>query len=141
MALPSSYTESDLRDYMLSAVSTVAGMLSMVADDFTEPVNDALVAYGVADIALATDIAKLRSIAKAEAWRLVVDATVGEYNFSADGGSYSREQLHKHAVDALTRAEADAISRGYIDSGAPTITLGAFRHTDPYLTDETLFAG
>jgi hypothetical protein len=140
MALPSSYTESSLRDYMLFCVSALADTLGLAASDFSEAVNDALVAYGVTDIALATNIAKLRGIAKAEAWRLIVTTTVGEYNFSADGGSYSREQLHKHAVDALARAEADAISRGYMDSGAPMITMGSMKHTDPYLTNETLFA-
>lgn len=139
MALPSSYTESELRDYMLASVSTVGSMLSLTASSFTEAVNDALVAYGVTDIALATNIAKLRSIAKVEACRLIVTTTVGEYNFSADGGSYSREQLHKNAVDALARAEAEAAQRGHIDSGAPTIALGSMKHTDPYLTDESLF--
>ena len=139
MALPSSYTESALRDYMLASVGTVGSMLSLTASSFTEAVNDALVAYGVTDIALATNIAKLRGIAKVEAWRLIVTTTVGEYNFSADGGTYSREQLHKHAVDALARAEADAVSRGYMDSGAPLISVGSMKHTDPYLTDESLF--
>ena len=139
MALPSSYTESALRDYMLASVGTVGSMLSLTASSFTEAVNDALVAYGVTDIALATNIAKLRGIAKVEAWRLIVTTTVGEYNFSADGGTYSREQLHKHAVDALARADADAVSRGYMDSGAPTITVGSMKHTDPYLTDESLY--
>lgn len=140
MALPSSYTESTLRDYMLSITANVAGALGWTASSFTEAVNDALVGYGVSDIADATDIAKLRSLAKLEAWRALADATVADYNFSADGGSYSRQQLHQQAVAALQRAEAEAVARGYADAFAPAIALGSLVHSDPYLTDESLYS-
>lgn len=137
MALPSSYTENTLRDYMLSVTATVAGALGWTAVNFTEAVTDALVGYGVTDIAQATDMAKLRSLAKVEAWRAVADATVADYNFSADGGSYSRQQVHQQAVAALQRAEAEAVARGY--AYAPAIVLGSLQHSDPYLTHENLY--
>ena len=140
MALPTSYTESELRTYMLGVTSAVANAVGWTATNFTEAVNDAMSAYGVTDIALATDIAKLRSIAKVEAWRAVADATVADFQFSADGGSYNRQQIHQQAVAALERAENDAVDKGYIDVTAPAITLGAMKHSDPYLTDETFYA-
>lgn len=140
MAIPSSYTESSLRDYMLSVTANVAGALGWTAVNFTEAVNDALVAYGVTDSALATDVAKLRCLARAEAWRALVAATAADYNFSADGGSYSRQQLHEHCVAALERAEGEAVARGYMELLSSTIHLGSMKHSDPYLTDETLYS-
>lgn len=140
MAIPTSYTESELRTYMLGVVSAVANALGWTATDFAEAVNDALSTYGVSDITEATNIAKLRSIAKVEAWRAIAGATVADFQFSADGGSYSRQQMHQQAVAALQRAEAEAVDRGYIDVTAPAITLGAMKHSDPYLTDETFYA-
>ncbi|MCB0106903.1 MAG: hypothetical protein KDE53_13370 [Caldilineaceae bacterium] len=139
MAIPTSYTESELRTYMLGVVSAVANALGWTATDFAEAVNDALSTYGVSDITEATNIAKLRSIAKVEAWRAIAGATVADFQFSADGGSYSRQQMHQQAVAALQRAEAEAVDRGYIDVTAPAITLGAVQHSDPYLTDESLY--
>lgn len=139
MAIPSSYTESALRDYMVTVTANVAGAIGWTATEFTEPVNDVLVAYGVDNITDATDIAKLRSLARVEAWRAVAGATVADYNFSADGGSYSRNQLHEQAVKALERAESEASANGYAATGAMTIDLGGLKYQDPYLTDESLF--
>ena len=139
MALPSSYNEAELRAYMVTVTSNVAAALGWSEANFTEAVNDALVLYGVATIAEATDIPKLRTLAKVEAWRAVADATAADYQFSADGGSYSRQQLHQQAVAALERAEGDAVARGYVDFNTLTIGLGAVKHNDPYLTDESLY--
>lgn len=142
MAIPTSYTESELRDYMLIVTGNVASAIGWTAANFTEAVNDALIAYGVSTIASATDIAKLRGIAKVEAWRSIADATAADYQFSADGGSYNRQQIHDHAVKALERAEADAVDRGYMEINASVLSigLGTIKHSDPYLSDETLYA-
>ncbi len=135
MALPSSYIESTLRDYMFAVTGSVASALGWTAVNFTEAVNDVLFAYGVTDIADAADIAKLRALAKVEAWRAVADATVADYQFSADGGSYSRQQMHQQAVAAWQRAEAEAVAHDYVERVAPTIAMGSMKHRDPYLSE------
>lgn len=140
MAIPASYTESTLRDYMLSVTANVASALGWTATNFTEAVNDALVAYGVTDIANVTDIAKLRSLAKAEAWRAVVAGTAADIEFTADGASFKRNQMHEQAVAALERAEGEAVDRGYMELFGSTISVGSMIHTDPYLTDESLYS-
>lgn len=139
MAIPSSYAESALRDYMLSVTANVAGAVGWTAVSFTEAVNDALVAYGVTDIALAVDIAKLRCLARAEAWRALVAATAADIKFTADGATFERQQLHQQCVAALERAEGDAVQRGYMELFSATISLGSMKHSDPYLTDEILY--
>lgn len=139
MAIPSSYSEVSLAAYMLSVTGNVAAALGWTASDFTEAVNDALVAYGVPDIANATDIAKLRALAKVEAWRAVVDGTAADIEFTADGANFKRNQMHQQAVAALERAQSEATARGYADSYVPAIQVGAVQWKDPYLTDESLY--
>lgn len=106
--IPSAYTDFTLAAYMATVTNNVAAALGWTADNFSEAVNDTLLAYGVTTAADAGDIPRLRALAKVEAWRAVADATAADFNFSADGGSYSREQIHQHALDALTRAQAQA---------------------------------
>lgn len=139
MPIPASYTESMLRDYMLSVTSNVATALGWTASNFTEAVYDALVAAGVDDIDDVTDIAELRALAKVEAWRAVVDGTAADIEFTADGSSFKRNQMHEHAKGALERAEAAATAAGYGDTYAPAISMGSIVHADPYLTDEDLY--
>ncbi|MCA9941633.1 MAG: hypothetical protein KC418_23495 [Anaerolineales bacterium] len=125
MPVPTAYTEDELAAYMHSALRDVATAMgwSVAGGDYDEPVIDTLLAYGEDDIADATDMKKLRALAMVAVWQAVVDATVGDYDFSADGGSYSRAQLHDHAVARLTQAQTDAAA--YLDvmeAGLVTIT-------------------
>lgn len=140
MAIPSSYTEFSLAAYMLAVTGNVAAALGWDIENFDEAVNDALVAYGVSSIADATDIAKLRALAKVEAWRTAVNGTAADIEFSADGGTYKRNQMHEQALAALERAEAAAMAAGYADSYAPAISMGSMIHVDPYLSDETIYS-
>lgn len=139
MAIPASYTESTLRDYMLSVTTNVASALGWTATNFTEAVNDALVAYGVTDVADVADIAKLRALAKVEAWRACVDGTAADIEFTADGANFKRNQMHQQALAALERAQSEAVAKGYTTDYAPAIELGSMVHADPYLTDESLY--
>lgn len=133
-----------MASYMLNATNNVAAALGWDADNFEEAVNDALVAYGVTDIADATDVAKLRTIAKVEAWRAVVDGTAADIEFTADGANFKRNQMHSQALAALERAQSEAVAKGYISLEAaveaPAIALGVMQWSDPYLTDESLYS-
>lgn len=118
MALPTSYTEKTLADYMDARLGPVADALAWtvgVADpgSYAEMVNEALTAYGVSDVTTITglaNLAKLRALAEVALWRAVVFQTAGDFDFSADGGSYSRSQIHAQAKEALALAEQRAVT-------------------------------
>jgi len=80
MALPSSYNESTLTRYMLDTLGSIATTLSLTAIDMGETVNDVLAAYGVSDIANATDVVKLRALARVGALRRAQAASLA-WNF------------------------------------------------------------
>lgn len=128
MAIPTSYSEETLKAFMLAALSNLGAALGLTASSFNEAVNDALLAYGVTDIAQATDIAKLRALARVAAWQVAVSAAAGDYDFSADGGNYRRSQLHEQARKGLAAAEADAA----VYSGENQATVGLMIWDDPY---------
>ena len=112
MAVPSSYTSAELKTYMdttLGAVATALGFTTAAGGAYEEPVVEALLAYGADDIASATDVRKLRSLARVEVWRIVMNETTGDFNFAADGGRYDRVQLHENAAAQFKRAQIDAL--------------------------------
>ncbi len=134
MAAPTSYTESSLISYMRSVTQAVSDTLGLNAGAFQEAVNDVLVVYGVDDITDATDITKLRALAKVAAWRVVNDwLLTTAYDFSADGGSYKLSQMKEGAEKALAQAEQAASQAGYLDGYA--IEMGTLtRSYDPYVS-------
>ncbi len=142
MAIPSSYTELQLQDYMLTVTKAVSDAIGLTSDLFEEATNDVLAIYGVEDIADANNVHKLRTLARVEAWRVVIDATAVEYDQSRDSGETQvwdkRNQLHTNAVKQLERAKADANEYGYLpaDSVGNTITIGAIVYDDPYSITE-----
>jgi hypothetical protein len=134
MSVPAIYTESTLAQYMEGTLGSTSGVLSMAAadGDFDEAVNSALLTYGQTDISQITgsdNIAKLRTLARLEAWRVALASAAGDFDFEADGGRYSRGQIHTRIVDNLARAEIDALVYlpGY-QVGAQAITWTQ----DPY---------
>ncbi len=111
MTAPTSYTETTLADFMASQLGnfpTIFGWAS--PDDYQEAVNETLLAYGVDAITDATNIRKLRSLARVEAWKLVVSKLASDYKFSADGSSFERQQMHEMARKNLAAAEQDAMT-------------------------------
>lgn len=135
MAMPTAYTESSLISYMRTITKAVSESLNLNSGDFQEAVNDVLDVYGVDDIADATDISKLRALAKVAAWRTVNDLLITTaYDFSADGGSYKLSQMKEGAEKALELAEQAAAEAGY--SVGYAIEIGTLtRPNDPYVSD------
>ena len=131
MALPAVYTESALASYMLATLGEVAGVLGLDALEIIEAVNDALLAYGTADIAQATDIPRLRAAARVAVWRLALARASSLYQFSADGASYHRQQMTEHIRAMLVREEADAAALG-MGTGGVWATPLTLRMADPY---------
>ena len=141
MAIPASYTESTLADYMLTVTEAVSNVIGLDFLSFEEPVNDTLVAYGVTDIANATNVKKLRALAKVEAWRKCVEALAAKYDKSRNDGQsqvWDKEnQLYTNAKTQLELAEETAMRLGYVadDSAYNTITVGKLQFDDVYSLD------
>jgi hypothetical protein len=134
MAAPTSYTETSLKIYMHTALGAVATALGWTVQDgnYDELVNETLLVYGTDDVTGISgqdNIRKLRTLARVEAWRAVVRETAGDYDFSADGGSYKRSQIHAQAKMALEAAQDEAAL--YDDSYRVVIDQVKHVH-DPY---------
>lgn len=117
MTAPTSYTEATLAAYMHATLGDVASALGWASGtaSYGNAVDEALLAYGATDIATITGtegIAKLRALARAESWRQVAAYTAADFDFTADGATYNRSQIHAQAVKALAQAEADALRHG-----------------------------
>lgn len=132
MPVPTAYTEDELKVYLATAVlGSTADMLgwSVAGGDFDEIVADTLIAYGVPAIASATDVAKLRALARLKAWEAVVRETVLEINYTADGATFNREAIHQHAQAMVSQARVDAFVYG---DGYQVDVYGVGREGDPY---------
>lgn len=131
MAAPAVYTEIDLSTFMLSQLGDVADVLGWTAlADVQESVNETLLAYGVSDIADASDITKLRALARREAWRLAMASLLTFYDFSNPEGQYKRSQMLAGAGHRLSDAESAALP---YDLNAGAAIINAIQSTtDPY---------
>jgi len=113
MALPASYTEATLKSFIHAELGTHASYLEWTVDggSYDEIVNDALGMYGASDIATitgASNIQKLRTIARLCAYRKVMDQYAAKFDFSADGNSIQHSQLHAMAKATVARLESEA---------------------------------
>ncbi len=131
MPLPAAYTDDALAAFVVRELGGVATQLDWVAETprVAEAVMDAVAAYGVASVALATDTAKLRALARVAAWAAAASATAGHYDFSTDGQSFNREQVHEHARAQLAEAERQAAALGV---GPAAAVVGRIDRWEPY---------
>lgn len=136
MAIPTSYTEEELKAYMHSTLSATATSLNWnVADGYyNEPVIAAVLAYDVDDIEDATDMQKLRALARREAWRAVMAETSTDYDYAADGASLKRSQMHDHAEKMFRQAQSDLMALGF---DGWEVGIEAVEYDDPYKALET----
>lgn len=135
MPVPTAYTEAGLAAYMhaqLGDVATVLGWSTGAGTgNYAEAVDEALIAYGVGDISLATDIGRLRAAARREAWRLALNSLVARTDFTVDGQQFADSQMVAAARSRLAEAESDALARGL--GVLATIGQGKVRWVDdPY---------
>lgn len=128
MPLPAAYTEETLAQFMHTVLGPVASTMDYVtpegdAGDYAEAVNETLLAYDISDIADATDIKKVRVLARREAWRKVMDETAGHYDVSADDASYKRSQLHEQAKANFEQAATEAAQYDSADFSVGIVEL------------------
>jgi hypothetical protein len=77
--------------------------------------------YGVATEADATNLAKLHVLASVAVWSQALTDISLDYNWSADGGSFSRSQ----AVDAVRKNLDEALSASLVYMGGYSMTVHA----------------
>lgn len=102
-------TEATLKQFMLDDLEGVGPAADWTINKLTEPYNDTLLAYGVTDVGQATDIIKLRTLARVFVWRKLSKATTGNYDFKADDGDYKRSKAHEFIAEQLLKVERDAL--------------------------------
>lgn len=136
MAVPISYTEKTLAEFMQQELGRTAEVLGYAAGtvdagSYIEAVNETLLAYGVSSISGAVNIPRLRNLAQAAAWRKAAGDLVTAYRFSTDGDAFERSALFEHASRMLARAEHRAAA--WEDDPAHVVTVTRLQPlTDPY---------
>lgn len=117
MAAPSSYTEQTLAEYMHGVLGNdeMARALSwsVAEGDYGDAVDETLLAYGVDDISEISgrnNIRKLRTLARRELWRLVMQRTAGMHDTTAgvEAGGEEFSQIHAHARKMYDIADGEA---------------------------------
>jgi hypothetical protein len=111
MPVPTSYTEAQLAAFMHSQLGDFPALFGWTSDlaNYQETVNETMIAYGVSTIASATNIQKLRALARVEAWKQVLAKLANKHGFQADGATFNRQQMYEMAKQNLDKVETDAL--------------------------------
>ncbi len=139
MAIPTSYNDFTLQQFMLNELAEVNEYFNWTPAAFVEQVTDTLIDYGVASLALATDIAKLRALARMNAWSKAKRAAAKFIDNRLVDDTRSQSQLFDHINANYQQASATAsIYLTSSDSGSAVAsgnvaTVGKIVYlTDPY---------
>ena len=136
------FTAVTLAEWMERRLGPLAGILEWTAEagDFDDVVKDAMLSLGTDDLTTKSTLAQIKEVqtfARVALWAAVVEATAGHYAFTADGGTFNRQQIQEMAQGNLDRAMADSMA--YTDAytiGTAPITY----HNDFYRDhDDGLF--
>lgn len=99
-----------LADYITSNFSQIKTQLGWTDSEEISAITDkTLEMYGVSTEAEATDSRKLHALADVAVWRQALADVSLDYNFSADGASYSRSQQADMIRENLQAAETAAL--------------------------------
>lgn len=137
MALPTSYDDTELAQYMHGEIGITAKTLNWTVEkgSYGEAINEVLFTLGRIDLAdfLPDEINKLRAVSRREVWKAVVKACSGFYTFSADFQTFNLDQLYKHAMASLALANADCTALGVPSNSAPQVKTSSWPFSnDPY---------
>ena len=144
MAVPTSYTETELKTYMHTVIGSMANHLkfTVASGSYDEALNDALFSYGQTDISLITgqsSIYLLRAYARYAVWVLVVNSTANEidYTHADSGATYKHSQLYDHAKAQADKARDDIEVLGGDVSGYAVQAYSVQYTDDLYTADAT----
>lgn len=116
MPVPTSYTEAGLVNFLINdgQLSAVFSALGVTEDNaevtLADVVIDTLIAMEVDQISEvgAGAIGKLRTLARYYAWIWILSNFTLDADYSADGESFSKDQLFQHAKEMLALWEGRA---------------------------------
>lgn len=130
MPIPTSYTEEGLMNYMHAALEGIGDVLGFdPPHGYDDAFYEVMLAYGASDVATVSgmgNIRKLRAIARVEAWRKVMAATAGDYDFRReDGATYDRSQVHAQAEKMFKQSLKEARELGVVAYQQTAIPFGS----------------
>lgn len=133
MPIPNPHTEAELAEYLHRALRNMATLLgwSVAGGDYTDIVEDTLLAYGVPDIDQALDPRKLRALGKIHVWKAVVATLAASHTVSMPGTALQLGDLQRQASVALEEARNDAVGYGLDAASVATIDRVLYVD-DPY---------
>ena len=100
-------------------------------NSYSDMVVDILVLYGVDTMAEATELGRLRGLARLVLWRTAASALAGKYDISTDGQALKLSQMYDHAKEQAAAAYATALTEGWVASTAGTITRSLISYRGP----------
>lgn len=108
MPAPSYTSEPQFAEYLILAIGpAVTNDLAIEVSWLEVVVQDALLDYGVQDIAEATDLKKLRLMGKVRAWEWVAGQYAAQYRMATQRQTLDRHQKWDHAKKMLESAQAE----------------------------------
>ena len=153
MAIPSSYTDTTLAQYMLSALEGVGGLFEWNTASFAEQINDVLIACSATSVSAVTDVTKLRTLAAYYAWRKALHAGsvrwIDNSVSTMTGGTDRRnqQQIWEHVQQAYRESEMAASAylpansaAGAMSGNVATVSRVTYVN-DPYQFDAVVTDG
>ena len=131
MPLPTLYTPETLTIFMRATLAETGESLAWNDERFAEPINATLLAYGVQEVAQASNVLKLRLLATVEAWQAVVNATAGDYDAASATDDLKRSQFHKQAKAMVASAKGD-FAQWLAEQSATPSQLGSTNVTNEF---------
>ena len=125
MAAPTSYTEAQLAEYMVSSLGETATILGLTSasDAIIDAVYDVASVFGVADVVSITDMKALRPTARYYALNTALAFATSVYDFAVDGRQFNRGDI----LDNINKALKVAASN-------PNIKIGNENDANYYIT-------
>lgn len=117
MAIPTTYSPKTFSQYCDRVLGHTAALVDWrpgqddtSAGSYEEVLNETLFSMGISDVANidSNNVYKFRVLARVQLWKHLAAAVAGDYSFSADGGSFSRDQVLGMAEKMLAIAQSDA---------------------------------
>lgn len=109
MPAPTEYAEEELAVFILRTARGVAPALNWVTQaDVQEVIDETLLSYDVSDITAATDIRKLRILARYHTWKAAVEQLAGKMSTTVAGVTWNRDRLQAQAKEAFQLAKDEA---------------------------------
>lgn len=139
MPIKTTYTESEVKDYMERSLGDTSRKLGWTAEagDFDEPALEVLYFMGEPDytfVDTATDAAKVRAVARMEAWRFAMFSTAHEASHSVGApgtGTTNRADVHRHCKDQFE------LSKEWLEERYPDLVAEPARQVGRYSVEYT----